>query len=128
MRTTDEQAIRRMVDTWWTASRNSDVRTVLDLMDDEVLFMVVGGEPFGKQAFRQRAESMKDVRVEGGTNILEIQIDGDQAWMRAQVTAIMTFPDGRHNERTGYVLSILRKKADGHWVIFREANLLPPMS
>jgi len=44
----DERAIRDLVDTWMTASREGDTATVLSLMSDDVIFMVPGREPFGK--------------------------------------------------------------------------------
>jgi ketosteroid isomerase-like protein len=40
----DERAIRELVSTWFTATKNGDLATVLDLM--AVVFMVPGGEPF----------------------------------------------------------------------------------
>ena len=47
----DEAAIRQVVDTWMDATRNGDLATILTLMTDDVLFMVPGREPFGKDAF-----------------------------------------------------------------------------
>jgi uncharacterized protein (TIGR02246 family) len=44
--TDDERAIRELVSTWFIATRNGDLATVLDLMADDVVFMVPGGEPF----------------------------------------------------------------------------------
>ncbi|HEX6731611.1 MAG TPA: SgcJ/EcaC family oxidoreductase [Pyrinomonadaceae bacterium] len=45
----DEQAIRQLVDTFLTASKNDDLDTVLSLLADDVVFMVPGREPFGKK-------------------------------------------------------------------------------
>ena len=44
----DERAIRELVATWMTASQAGDIDTVLGLMTDDVVFMVPGHEPFGK--------------------------------------------------------------------------------
>jgi len=49
--TDDERAIRELVATWMTASQAGDIDTVLGLMTDDVVFMVPGREPFGKEAF-----------------------------------------------------------------------------
>jgi hypothetical protein len=38
---------------------------VLSLMADDVIFMVPGREPFGKEAFAAGAKSMKGVEIEG---------------------------------------------------------------
>lgn len=47
----DEQAICDLVETWLAATKKGDLATVLSLMADEVVFMVPGQEPFGKEAF-----------------------------------------------------------------------------
>ena len=47
----EEQAIRNLVSTWLEASKTGDVRTILSLMADDVVFMTPGKEPFGKEAF-----------------------------------------------------------------------------
>ena len=49
--TDDEQAIRELVSTWMKASEVGDINTVLSLMADDVIFMVPGRAPFGKEQF-----------------------------------------------------------------------------
>ena len=45
----DEQAIRTTVALWLSATRSHDLKAVLELMADDVGFMVPGREPFGKK-------------------------------------------------------------------------------
>jgi len=52
--TADERAIRELVATWMAASRAGDLDTVLGLMTEDVVFMVPGREPFGKEAFADK--------------------------------------------------------------------------
>ena len=59
--TDDERAIRELVATWMRASERGDVNTVLSLMADDVIFMVPGREPFGKDVFRAASEAMRCV-------------------------------------------------------------------
>src|SRR6266446_8630953 len=47
----DEQAIRGLVDRWLAATKKRDLETVLKLMTEDVIFMVPGQEPFGKEGF-----------------------------------------------------------------------------
>jgi len=75
----DEQAIRKLVDAWLDASKRGDLAAVLSLMDDDVVFMVPGQEPFGKEGWSER---MKDLSVEGASDIQEIKVSGEWAWMR----------------------------------------------
>ena len=46
--TNDERSIRELVATWLAASKNGDLPAVLELMTDDVIFMVSGSKPFGK--------------------------------------------------------------------------------
>jgi uncharacterized protein (TIGR02246 family) len=120
----DEIAIRDLVDTWMDASRRGDTATVLDLMTDDVLFMTPSREPFGKEAFRQTSEAMKDVRMEGRAEIQEIEVFGDRAWIRNHIDLTITPPEGEPLRRSGYTLTILRKDSDGRWRLFRDANFV----
>lgn len=122
----DEQAIRDLVDKWMAASKAGDLATVLRLMSDDVVFMVPGQEPFGKETFAENSRKMKDVRIEGTSEIQEIKIVGDWAWMRNRLQVTMTPPSGKATVRSGYTLTVLRKQADGAWAITRDANLLVP--
>ena len=123
--TDDERAIRTLVDTWMAASRDGDTATVLSLMADDVIFMVPGHPPFGKEAFRAASEAMTKVRIDGRSHIQEIQILGEWAYLRNYLEVTMTPPDGgRPLRRTGHTLTILRKTAEGRWVLARDANLL----
>ncbi|MGN6386174.1 MAG: YybH family protein [Verrucomicrobiota bacterium] len=124
----DEQAIRKLVQNWLAASKNGDLKTILSLMSDDVVFMVPGREPFGKEEFTSNNERMKGVRIEGESNIQEIKVLGDWAWMRNQLKVTITPPGGESSVYSGYVLTILQKQSAGNWVITRDANLLTPTS
>jgi len=122
--TDDERAIRDVIASWSDATKRGDTRTVLDLMTDDVVFMVPGREPFGKEAFANTSNNMKDVRVEGTSEIEELRVLGDWAYMRTRLTVTTTPRDGASVTRAGYTLTILRKEADGRWRLARDANLL----
>jgi uncharacterized protein (TIGR02246 family) len=122
--TDDERAIRDLVATWMKASETGDVDTVLSLMADDVIFMVPGREPFGKDAFRAASETMKGVRLAGTSDIRELKVLGDWAYIRDYIEITVTPPDGTAMRRRGYTLSILRKQSDGKWVLWRDANLI----
>jgi len=73
----DERAIRDLVATWMAASKAGDQDTVLGLMTDDVVFMVPGREPFGKEAFAAASQGMQGMRIEGTSDIVELQVLGD---------------------------------------------------
>ena len=120
----DEQAIRDLVDEWLEASKRGDTATILNLMADDVIFMVPGQEPFGKEAFKSASDKSKGRLVEATSNIQEIKVLGDWAWMRNCLKLTIAQPNGKQSRRAGYVLTILRKTPDGRWAIARDANLL----
>jgi uncharacterized protein (TIGR02246 family) len=120
----DERAIRELIDTWMKASKAGDTQTVLSLMTDDVVFMVPGREPFGKQAFAAASESMKNVLVEGKAEVCELQVLGGWAYVRNHLEVTVAPPGGQPIRRTGYTLTILHKQPDGRWLLARDANLL----
>jgi uncharacterized protein (TIGR02246 family) len=123
----DEQAIRNAMDTWMAASAAGDVTTILSLMADDVMFLV-SGQKFGKADFAARTRDLRDVRIEGRSDIREIEIAGSWAWCRADLSVAMTSPDGKTVQRAGPSLTIWRKRSDGRWVLLRDANLLAHQS
>ena len=92
--TEDERAIRELVATWMAASRAGDLDTVLGLMTEDVVFMVPGREPFGKEAFAAQSRGMGEARLEGTSDIRELRILGDWAFMRNHIE-IAADPAGR---------------------------------
>jgi uncharacterized protein (TIGR02246 family) len=124
----DKRAIRELVEAWMAASRAGDTETVLGLMADDVVFMVPGREPFGKAEFAAMSAGMRGVRVEGGSEIRELEVLGNWAYLRSYLEVSVTPPGGNSVRRTGYTLTLLRKEPDGRWLLARDANLLTPQS
>lgn len=120
----DEQAILLLVDRWMQASKAGDLETVLTMMTDDVVFMVPGREPFGKQAFAESNRQNKDVKIEGESKPIELKVLGDWAWMRNHLNLKITPTNGKTMTCSGYTLTILQKNANGAWQIARDANLM----
>jgi uncharacterized protein (TIGR02246 family) len=128
---TDEQEIRQLVATWMTATKSGDIETVLGLMADDVVFLLPGQPPMiGKSAFAAAAKAQSNKaapQFEGTSEIQEIQVLGDWAFMWTKLTVIVTQPGSAASlPRAGHTLSIL-KKQNGKWVLARDANLLAPV-
>lgn len=120
----DERAIRDLIDTWMSATRAEDTDTVLGLMTEDVVFMTPGREPFGKAEFAAAARAQKGVRIDGDSDIRELKVLGDWAYVRNFLRVTLTPPGGEGIVREGHTLTILRKGGDGKWRISRDANLL----
>lgn len=126
--TIDEKAIRELIATWMQATKSGDAATVLRLLADDVVFLVAGQPPFGKDAFAKGLTAMKDVEFEGRSDIEELKVLGSWAYLRNRLEVTITPRGGRPQRRGGYTLTILRKEPDGRWVLARDANLLAPVS
>jgi len=126
----DEQQIRQLVSTWLAASRAGDVDTVLSLMTDDVVFLVPGRPPMRKGEFTalSRVPTGKTPRkVDATSEIQEIQVSGDWAYMWTKLSVVITPPDGGQSmERAGHTLTVL-KRVNGKWLLARDANLLAPV-
>jgi uncharacterized protein (TIGR02246 family) len=119
----DERTIRDLVERWVGASAAGDLQTVLSLMADDVIFMVPGRGPFGKQEFAAAFEGMTGI-VQGMCEIKELQVLGDWAYLRNYIKVTAMPHTDKPVRRSGYTLTILRKQSDGRWLITRDANLL----
>jgi uncharacterized protein (TIGR02246 family) len=122
--TDDERAIRELLTRWVDATKRGDTEAVLNLMTDDVVFMVPGREPFGKEAFQRASDDMRGTRIDGTSDIRELRVLEGWAFIRTQMSVTMTPPDGASITRSGYTLTILRKEADRRWRLARDANLL----
>ena len=126
----DEQEIRQLVSTWMTASKAGDVETVLSLIADDAVFLLPGQAVMRKADFAvaARAQSGQNApQFNGSSEIQEIKILGDWAFMWSKLTVIVTQPGGvQSTTRAGHTLSIL-KKQNGKWVLTRDANMLAPV-
>jgi uncharacterized protein (TIGR02246 family) len=125
----DEDQIRALVATWMEATRRGDVQAVLDLMTEDVVFLVAGRPPMRKADFAQAAQAQASGRApafDGQSEIQEIQVCGEWAFLWSRLRVVATPPDGSANtERTGHTLTVLRKQG-GRWLLARDANLLGP--
>lgn len=126
----DEQEIRQLVSTWMAASKAGDVETVLSLMADDVVFLVPGQPVMRKADFAvaARAQSGQEApQFDGRSEIQEIRVLGDWAFMWTKLTVVVTLPGGAQSmTRAGHTLSILKKQG-GKWVLARDANMLAPV-
>lgn len=123
----DERAIRALTATWMAATKAGDVETVLSLMTDDVVFLVPGRPVMRKADFEaaSRAQAGEGApQFEGTSEIQEIQVSGEWAFMWSKLTVVVTPAGGaKPITRAGHTLTIFRKQ-NGTWALARDANLL----
>jgi uncharacterized protein (TIGR02246 family) len=127
--TQDEQQIRELVRTWMEASKAGDTATVLDLITDDVVFLLPGRAPMRKDEFAAAARAQAapgGPRIEGDSEIQEVQVAGDWAFIWTRLSVKVTPAGAPAVERAGHTLTVLRKDG-GRWRLARDANLLTPV-
>lgn len=93
----DEEQIRQLVATWIAATEAGDVDTILGLMAEDVVFLVPGGVPMYKSEFAAAARAQASHAAptfDGTSDIQEIKVIGDWAFMWTKLAVIATPPDG----------------------------------
>jgi uncharacterized protein (TIGR02246 family) len=127
---TDELEIRQLITTWMTASKAGDVKKVLSLMTDDVVFLMSGQSIMreGDFAAAMQAQSHQGrLAIEASSDIQEITVQGDWASMWTRLTVAMTSSNNLERMvRAGHTLTILQKK-NGKWLVARDANMLAPV-
>ena len=123
--TNDERAIREVIATWLRAGEAGDTGTVLSLLADDVVFLVPGRPPFGKNEFAAAQSGLEKYRFEAMSRVRELRVSGDWAYCWTDLAVAMTpISGGAAVRRNGHTLSIFQRLTDGRWVLARDANLL----
>ena len=128
--TADEQAIRTLIATWMETTKTGDLDRTLELIDDEAVFLGGGRPPMrGKASFAEASRALeRSGRFEGTVVVEEVRVFGEWAYCWNQIKVTVTPDAGEPTRLAGPALAILRKKPDGRWVLFRDANMLTPVA
>ena len=110
------------------ATKSGDREKLLTLMAEDVVFLLPGQPPMiGKSAFAAAAGAQSQQaspQFEATSEIREIKVIGDWAFMWTKLQVVVTPPGGAPPmTRAGHTLSIL-KKQNGRWLLARDANML----
>ena len=122
----DESAIRTLITTWHVATRQGDLAAILPLMDEDVVFLAAGRPPMrGRDEFASSFQSvLEHARIDTRGTIHEVRVSGDLAYCWTDLAVLVTPRSGAPVRRSGPALTVLRRNADGAWVVLRDANLL----
>jgi uncharacterized protein (TIGR02246 family) len=123
----DEQAIRTLVAKWHSSTAAGDAESVLQLMAEDVVFLVAGQPPMkGRSAFEKGLRGLlASHRIVSTGEIQEVQVSGNLAYCWAVLNVEITpTAGGSKIVRSGSSVSIFRKQPNGSWLVVRDANLL----
>ena len=121
----EEDEIRRLIDGWLRATSAGELERVLGMMTEDAVFLAPSRPPIrGRQEFAAKQIGMQGSQVEATSEIEEIRVFGDWAYVWTQLQVVVTpSPKESPVKRAGPTLSVLRKK-DGKWRMYRDANML----
>jgi uncharacterized protein (TIGR02246 family) len=123
----DRQAILDLMTTWREATLRGDLPTILTLMTGDAVFLTPGNEPMTRDGFIEKFRGFREgMKLEATQDVKDLQISGDLAYAWTYLDVAVTLPDGGRGERSGHVLTVFRRAADGRWQLARDANLLTP--
>jgi uncharacterized protein (TIGR02246 family) len=125
----EEQSIRDFLSAWHAASVSGNLTKLLTLIDEDAVFLLPGRPPMrGREAFASSfREVMKQQRIDYTWETEEIKVAGEWAYCWNHLWVMNTPLDNSGLSRlSGFTVTILRKNAEGEWVLFRDANLLTP--
>ena len=121
----DAQQIRDLVAEWARATEACDIEAIKPLMDDDILFLTQGHEPFGSDIFVQRfVNHVQHLCPSVCADVRELEIRGDLAFARTWLEVRITPPGSEPMTRKGYTLAIYRRRPGGPWKLWRDANLV----
>jgi uncharacterized protein (TIGR02246 family) len=120
-----EQQIRELVTTWANASAAGDLEAIKRLMDEDILFLTPGNKHFCHDTFVQHFENnVKQMNLNVSADVREVEVRDDLAFARTWLEVRITPSNGEPMTRTGYTLSVYRRRPGGTWRLWRDANLV----
>ena len=126
----DEQAIREVHATWIDAVNAGDLARLLALMADDVVFLVPGRAPVGRDGFPAGfSAAHQQSRIRCISELEEVVVVGEVAYTLCRDSLSVTpRAGGEATELAGNRITVYRKQPDGRWLLARDANTLTPVT
>jgi uncharacterized protein (TIGR02246 family) len=122
----DEQAIREVHATWIDAVNAGDLARLLALMADDVVFLVPGRAPVGRDGFPAGfSAAHQQSRIHCVSELDDVVVVGEVAYTLCRDSLSVTpRAGGEATELAGNRITVYRKQPDGRWLLARDANTL----
>ena len=125
----DERAIRELHLTWVNAANARDLVRLLTMMADDVVFLISGRAPFGRDGFSDVfSAAHKQARISCSSELEEVVVVGEVSYTRARDSlSVIPIAGGEAQQLAGHRITVWRKQPDGRWLLARDAALLSPV-
>ncbi|HEY1121431.1 MAG TPA: SgcJ/EcaC family oxidoreductase [Haloferula sp.] len=122
----DEREVREVHSTWIDAVNAGDLKRLLSLMTDDVVFLNPGKAASGRDGFSENfLNAREQVQIYCASLLEEVEVAGEIAYTRSRDALSVVPPEG--GEATllaGHRLTVYRKQPNGHWLLARDAHTL----
>ena len=126
----DKNVILTLVERWHAATREKNIGAILELVDDDVVFLPstlppIRGRQEVEKMYRAFFPRYREIRQEAV--IEEVRIAGDWAFLWGTDELRLTPESGEPEiHMKGKGLSILKRQSDGFWKFWRGINNMTP--
>jgi uncharacterized protein (TIGR02246 family) len=122
----DEKAIRELHASWIDAVNAGDLARLLALMAGDVVFLVPGRAPVGRDGLSAGfSAAHQQSRIHCVSELDDIVVVGEVAYTLSRDSlSVRPRADGKATELAGDRITEYRKQADGRWLLARDANTL----
>jgi uncharacterized protein (TIGR02246 family) len=122
----DEQAIGEVHATWIDAVNAGDLARLVALMANDVVFLVPGRAPVGRDGFPAGfSAAHEQSRIHCVSELDDVVVVGEVAYTLCRDSLSVTpRAGGEATELTGNRITVYRKQPDGRWLLARDANTL----
>jgi uncharacterized protein (TIGR02246 family) len=124
----DERAIRQLRARWIEAVNAGDLERLLGWMADDAVFLTPGRAARGREEFSAGfLAGLRQGRIRCVSEVKEVVVVGEVGYSWSRDTVSVTPSDGTEAIQFACdALTVWRKRADGEWVLARDACTLVP--
>ena len=125
----DEHAIHELHSNWIAAVNAGDLKRLLAMTTEDVVFVNPGQAPIGREGFSVAfSAAHKTARVQCTSELEEVVVVGDVAYTRSRdALSVAQRTGGDAMQLAGHRITIYRKQPDGRWLLARDAHTLSPV-
>ena len=124
----DERAVREVHSTWIDAVNAGDLDCLISSMADDVVFLVPGQAPFGRNGFSSNfSAAHQQARIHCISELEDVAVVGEVAYTLSRDSLSVTpRAGGETMQLAGHRITVYRKQPDGRWLLARDAHTLSP--
>ena len=121
-----ERDIRALHDRWIAAVNAGDLKALIAMVAEDVVFLSPGQAPCGRQGFSSNfMAAHQQLRIACTSELEEVVVAGEVAYTRSRdALSVTPRAGGETKEFAGFRMTVYRRQPDGRWLLARDAHTL----